>query len=117
MLMAGCDAGLHNGKVYRSLSMSCTLSLEAQCLHLRLRTGTELVSLDGSLWLTFEARDRPSPDVLLGPGERYRLQGDADVFLAALHGAGPSLCRIDTPPRQRRAGSAWFRWLRDAAVS
>ena len=97
--------------------MSCTLSLEAQCLHLRLRTGAELVCLGGSLWLTFEARDRPSPDILLAPGERYRLQGDADVFLAALHGAGPSLCQIEVPPLQRRAGSPWFRWLRDAKVS
>lgn len=90
--------------------MSCTLTLEAQCRHLRLLAGAELVCLGGCLWLTFETRGRASPDVLLAPGERYRLRRDADVFVAALHGAGPTLCRIDVP-RQRRARPTWPRWL------
>ncbi|AGW95823.1 hypothetical protein N234_37835 [Ralstonia pickettii DTP0602] len=100
--------------------MSCTLSLEAECLRLRLRAGAELVCRGGSLWLTFEARDRPSPDILLAPGERYRLHGDAEVFLAALHGAGPALCEIEAPPHPRRAGRpwlSWFRWLQGARVT
>jgi hypothetical protein len=115
--MAGGDTRLHNGKVYRSLSMSCTLTLEAQCLRLRLRTGAELVCLDGSLWLTFETRDRPSPDIVLAPGERYRLEHDTDVFVATLHGAGPSLCQIDAPPLRRGAGAAWFSRLRGVEMS
>lgn len=73
--------------------MSCTLSLEAECLRLRLRAGAELVCRGGSLWLTFEARDRPSPDILLAPGERYRLHGDAEVFLAALRAPAPRCAR------------------------
>ncbi|MNT11409.1 hypothetical protein D3C72_1462860 [compost metagenome] len=88
---------------------SCTLSLEAECRRLRLRAGAELVCRGGSLWLTFEAGDRPSPDVMLAPGERYRLQRDADVFIAALHGAGPALCQIEAPPRSRGDGSSWVR--------
>jgi hypothetical protein len=96
--------------------MPYTLSLEAECLRLQLRAGAELVCRGGSLWLTFEARDRPSADVLLAPGERYRLPADADVFLAALHGAGPALCRIEGPPLRRCIGSPWFRWLRGARV-
>lgn len=97
--------------------MPYTLCLEAECLRLRLRAGAELVCRGGSLWLTFETRDRPSPDVLLAPGERYRLHGDADVFLAALHGAGPVLCGIDAPPHQRRTGFPWLRWLWGSRVS
>lgn len=96
---------------------SCMLSLEAECRRLRLRAGAELVCRGGSLWLTFEARDQPSPDVMLAPGERYRLHGDADVFIAALHGAGPALCQIEAPPHSRRAGPPWFTWLRGGRVS
>lgn len=97
--------------------MSCTLTLESQCLHLRLRTGAEVVCVGGSLWLTFEARDRASPDILLTPGERYRLQSDTDVFVATLHGAGPSLCRIESPPPARRAWLPRFNWLRGTQMS
>ena len=100
--------------------MPYTLCLEAECLRLRLRAGAELVCRGGSLWLTFEARGRPSPDVVLASGERYRLQGDGDVFLAALHGAGPVLCGIEAPPHRRRAGFArlkWLGWLRGSRVS
>ncbi|BDB27903.1 DUF2917 domain-containing protein [Cupriavidus sp. P-10] len=100
--------------------MSCILFLEAECRRLRLRAGAELVCRGGSLWLTFEAGERPSPDVMLAPGERYRLHRDADVFIAALHGAGPALCQIEAPPRSRGAGSSWlgrFRWLGSARAS
>ncbi|WP_427306303.1 DUF2917 domain-containing protein [Cupriavidus sp. H39] len=93
--------------------MSCTLSLEAECVGLRLRAGTELVCRGGTVWVTIEAPGRPSPDVLLARGERHRLLGDTAVFLAALHGAGPALCRIEAPPQRR--GRAWFRWLRGPA--
>lgn len=92
--------------------MSCTLSLEAECVGLRLRAGTELVCRGGTVWVTIEAPGRASPDVLLARGERHRLQRDAEVFLAALHGAGPALCRIEAPQRR---GRAWFRWLRNPA--
>ncbi|CAM2973756.1 DUF2917 domain-containing protein [Cupriavidus taiwanensis] len=95
--------------------MSRTFSLEAECLGLQLRAGTELVCRGGNLWLTFEVPGRPSPDVLLAPGERHRLQADAEVFIAALHGAGPALCGIETPPR--RARQLRFRWLRGARAS
>lgn len=95
--------------------MSRTFSLEAECLGLQLRAGTELVCRGGNLWLTFEVPGRPSPDVLLAPGERHRLQADAEVFIAALHGAGPALCGIETPPR--RARPLRFRWLRGARAS
>ncbi|AMR81138.1 DUF2917 domain-containing protein [Cupriavidus nantongensis] len=95
--------------------MSRTFSLEAECLGLRLRAGTEVVCRGGNLWLTFEVPGRPSPDVLLAPGECHRLQADAEVFVAALHGAGPALCRIDAPPR--RAGQRRFSWLRGARAS
>ncbi|SOY66917.1 DUF2917 domain-containing protein [Cupriavidus taiwanensis] len=90
--------------------MSCTLSLEAECLGLRLRAGTELICRGGKLWLTFEVPGRPSPDVLLAPGERHRLHADAEVFVAALYGAGPALCRIEAP--SGRAGPLCFSWLR-----
>ncbi len=106
--------------------MSCTLSLDSQCRHLRLRAGAELVCLGGCLWLTFDARDRASPDVLLATGERYRLRRDADVFVAGLHGAGPAQCHIDTPALRGRGGFGllgalrrlrWFRSLRGARLS
>ncbi|MBP0619047.1 DUF2917 domain-containing protein [Cupriavidus consociatus] len=93
---------------------SCTLSIEAECRRLQLPAGAELVCCGGSLWLTFEDGDRPSPDVMLAPGERYRLHRDADVFVAALHGTGPALCRVEAPSRSGSAGSSWvrrFRWL------
>ncbi|WP_029045002.1 DUF2917 domain-containing protein [Cupriavidus sp. amp6] len=99
---------------------SCTLSLEAECRRLRLPAGAELACRAGSLWLTFEDGDRPSPDVMLAPGERYRLHRDADVFVAALHGAGPALCQVEAPSRSRSAGSSWvrrFRWLWRARAS
>lgn len=93
--------------------MSCTLSLEAECVGLRLRAGTELVCRGGTVWVTIESPGRASPDVLLARGERHRLQADAEVFLAALHGAGPALCRIEAPAQSRRR--AWLRWLRARA--
>lgn len=97
--------------------MPCTLSLEAKCLRLRLHAGAEVVCRDGSLWLTFDLPDRPSPDVLLAAGERYRLHADTDVFLAALHGAGPVVCGIESRPFRASAGSPWLRWLRRAWAS
>ncbi|WP_341477384.1 DUF2917 domain-containing protein [Cupriavidus alkaliphilus] len=91
--------------------MSCTLSLEAECVGLRLPAGTELVCRGGTVWVTIEAPGRASPDLLLARGERHRLQGDAEVFLAALHGAGPALCRIEAPRQRRGPGFKWLRGL------
>ncbi|CAG2161037.1 DUF2917 domain-containing protein [Cupriavidus numazuensis] len=97
--------------------MSSTFTLQAECRRLQLQAGAELVCRGGIVWLTFEARDRTSEDVVLAPGERYRLRRDAEVFVAALHGAGPALCEIDAPQLRRRAAVPWFRWLRDAWTS
>jgi hypothetical protein len=97
--------------------MPGTFTLQSECRRLRLQAGAELVCRGGSVWLTFETRDRTSEDVVLAPGERYRLYRDAEVFVAALHGAGPALCEIDAPPLRHRVAVPWFRWLRDALTS
>lgn len=91
--------------------MSCLFSLEAECLRLRLPAGAKLLCRSGSLWLTFELPDRQSPDILLAPGDGYRMARDADVFFATLHGAGPVVFSIDEPPRRRWPDWRWIRGL------
>ncbi|QYY28573.1 MULTISPECIES: DUF2917 domain-containing protein [Cupriavidus] len=97
--------------------MPSIFTLQAECRRLQLQAGVELACRGGSVWLTFETRDRTSEDVVLAPGERYRLRRDAEVFVAALHGAGPALCEIDAPSLGHRVAVPWLRWLRDAWTS
>lgn len=58
----------------------------------RLRAGTRIECLAGTLWLTLECAALPSasPDIVLQTGEHYRLPADGCCFLSSL---GPIAAR------------------------
>lgn len=85
-------------------------------LRLRGAAGTTVTGVTGLLWVT---RDGSWDDVMLVPGQQYRVADAVPVMVGAF---GPSLARVAVPPRRaapwrRVAGRLLGAWraLRPAA--
>ena len=57
--------------------------------------GTTVTCLEGSLWVT---RDGCFEDIVLEPGQSYRVEGATRVIVT---GFGPSLARVSRPAFER----------------
>lgn len=62
-------------------------------LRIREGAGVEITAHDGVIWVTEQGSRR---DVLLKPGERFRLRGPGLAILEALDNASVSFARIAT---------------------
>lgn len=93
--------------------MRFTLDLpEGTCQRLALRAGAEIACTAGTVWLTLEDGRRdgpPSPDIVLGAGERHHLADDADCFLHGLKQGETAACAIDLS--RERATIRWWQVL------
>lgn len=84
------------------------LELDHACRRLHLPAGAVLHCQSGRLWLTRETRADAgaSPDIVLLPGQRHRVEVAGTHFLTHLRGSGPApRCRVELPA----ARSGW-RW-------
>lgn len=88
------------------------LTLDQACRRLELPAGAVLHCHAGQLWLTREtpADPGPSPDIVLQPGQRHRVERAGPHFLTHLRGSGRAArCSLELP-MPRPAGRGVFSW-------
>ncbi|NML17247.1 DUF2917 domain-containing protein [Azohydromonas caseinilytica] len=86
--------------------MRFTLHLNDSCQRLSLRPGARITCAGGTLWITLESRQasRPSPDLVLTPGQCHRVTEAADYFLTGTRKDVATACEIDLSREQRPDG-------------
>lgn len=82
------------------------LQLDGECQRLELPAGTVLLCRAGRIWLTRELGSDAgaSPDIVLQPGQRHRVDSAGAHFLTHLRGSGPAALgwlELPAPPRWR----------------
>lgn len=87
----------------------CVALDHGRFLRLRGSAGATVAAVAGLLWVT---RDGSWDDVLLQPGQQYRVPDDVPVLVSAF---GPSVARVAVPARRaagwrRVAGLLTGRW-------
>lgn len=85
------------------------LHLDQACQSLHLPAGAVLHCHAGRLWLTRETRAQAgaSPDIMLVPGQRHRVESAGMHFLTHLRTSGPAArCSVELPaPRAMLRGA------------
>ncbi|MBX3634811.1 MAG: DUF2917 domain-containing protein [Rubrivivax sp.] len=89
----------------------CVALDHGRFLHLRGSAGTTVAAVDGLLWVT---RDGSWDDVLLQPGERFRVPDQVPVLVSAF---GSSVARVAVPARPAAPWRRLAGWLRGAAAT
>lgn len=88
------------------------LTLDQACRCLQLPVGAVLHCHAGQLWLTREtpADAGPSPDIVLQPGQRHRVEQAGPHFLTHLRSSGRAVrCSLElpAPAPARRSTFSW----------
>lgn len=84
------------------MDTNLAILVDRTCITLTLRPGDILRCRQGALWLTAEARGHRVDDVVLTPGECYRVTARGRYFVSA-PGGEPALCAIDASLRIQSA--------------
>ncbi len=84
------------------MDTNLAILVDRACIALTLRPGDILRCREGMLWLTAEARGCFVDDVVLAPGDCYRVTARGRYFVSA-PGGEPALCAIDASLRIQSA--------------